>query len=958
MGKRSVREQALPAHDWRTTDEDEIERRRMRAAEGRYRIVNLTPEYPVHSTFEVHSAKDRKYAVEIRDARSGEVYCECVDFGVNGLGTCKHVEAVWMMLARKARGALKEARSKGSERWELVPDRGSDTLRLCASDLARVPAVVRRWFDENGLLVAGADAESVVSELRTQVVSRRGRLRISREVEGWLEKRRQGAERQRMRREYEMKVQSGEWPQQETLVPLFPYQREGMLHLAFKERALLADEMGLGKTIQAVAACALLHRLGRVHRVLVVTPASLKAEWEEQIRRFTRLGSHLVFGGRHRRLAFYRAQARSGDATETLASDAPFFVLTNYEQVVADVVEVNELLRPDVVVLDEAQRIKNWNTKTALTIKRLRSRYAFVLSGTPIENRIDELRSLVDFLDPSLLGPLFRFNREFYDFDMRGRPEAYRNLKLLHDRVRPVMLRRRKAEVETELPPRTDRNLFVSMTEGQWKHYATHEQEVMRLASVAERRPLLPREVERLQLELAQMRMVCDTPYILDSKDKACPKLGEVQRILEECRENGTKVIVFSEWSRMLELVRDWCREEGMGFAWHTGSVPQQSRRALINAFKTDPDCRVFLSTDSGATGLNLQVATVVVNCDLPWNPARLEQRIARAWRKHQTGHVTVINLISEHTIEHRMLDTLAMKRTVADSVLDHPGVVDRIELRAGRKAMVDRVRQLIQGAPVGGASDAAKSPGFIASGSRAPVEDPRELYRRDPAAAFVRHAARLLGPALVAGEERIPRGGGTAVLCLVTAGEAERYRVELGRIREEFLGQMGEDERGRKADSGLLCLEVLDREVFEALGRLAAAGLIAPTVACSRRLSLDDVPTLPAPLTSEEQARLAVWVQKGQHALRRARVLGGAGFGEECRASLRETAMAVAAAYSVRERMAEPADWAAAFGPGYARLWGGERSRIETVGEGVEAVEDGAWEVVAGVLERLMKAG
>ena len=196
---------------------------------------------------------------------------------------------------------------------------------------------------------------------------------------------------------------------EETLAPLYPYQRDGMLHLAFNERALLADEMGLGKTIQAIAACALLHRLGKASHVLVVAPASLKTEWEDQIQRFTLLPYQLVFGQRRKRLRLY--------------ASAPFFTVTNYEQMLADSLDVNELLRPDVVILDEAQRIKNWSTKTAQAVKRLQSRYAFVLTGTPIENRIDELHSLMSFLDPSVLGPLFRFNRDFYELDERaGRP--------------------------------------------------------------------------------------------------------------------------------------------------------------------------------------------------------------------------------------------------------------------------------------------------------------------------------------------------------------------------------------------------------------------------------------------------------------------------------------------------------------------------------------------------------
>ena len=356
-----------------------------------------------------------------------------------------------------------------------------------------------------------------------------------------------------------------------------------MLHLAFTERALLADEMGLGKTIQAIAACALLHRLGQARHILVVTPASLKSEWEEQIQRFTELPLQLVFGGRAGRLKAY--------------DNAPFFTIVNYEQMVTDALEVNARLKPDIVILDEAQRIKNWSTKTAQAVKRLQSRYAFVLTGTPIENRIDELHSLMDFLDPAVLGPLFRFNRDFYELDERGRPSGFRNLDQLHARIKPRLLRRRKADVETELPERTDRNHFVQLSEAQKQNYATHEQQVARLMQIAKRRPLSQPEQEKLQRELAMMRMICDTNYILDPEDRACPKLGELEKILEESQENDAKVIVFSEWERMLELARELCGRLNLGFAWHTGSVPQRRRRAEINLFKGDTGCRVFLST-------------------------------------------------------------------------------------------------------------------------------------------------------------------------------------------------------------------------------------------------------------------------------------------------------------------------------------------------------------------------
>ena len=230
----------------------------------------------------------------------------------------------------------------------------------------------------------------------------------------------------------------------------------------------------------------------------------------------------------------------------------------------------------------------------------------------------------MQFLDPELLGPLFRFNREFYHLNEKGRPIGYRNLEALADRVSSVMLRRRKEDVESQLPGRVDKTFFVPMTDAQTSFYDDYERLAGRLASIAGRRPLRKEEFEQLQRYLACMRMVCDTPYILDDKPYECPKMDELERLLPDLLDDpGCKIIVFSEWVRMLALVRDYALGAGLEFAWHTGSVPQQRRRAEIRRFREDPDCRLFLSSESGGVGLNLQAANVVVNLDQPWNPAR-----------------------------------------------------------------------------------------------------------------------------------------------------------------------------------------------------------------------------------------------------------------------------------------------------------------------------------------------
>jgi hypothetical protein len=464
-----------------------------------------------------------------------------------------------------------------------------------------------------------------------------------------------------------------------------------------------------------------------------------------------------------------------------------FFTIVNYEQVWGDAQVINEIMHPDVVVLDEAQRIKNWHTKTARQVKLLRSPYAFVLTGTPIENRIDELYSIIQYLDPELVGPLFRFNREFYDLDHRGRPTDYKNLAELRRRLAPVMLRRRKSDVESELPGRTVKNYFVQMAEEQRLRYGNYSTLAAGLMAMAKRRPLTQAEFDRLMQYMACMRMICDTPAILDATCRISPKLEELEGILGDLLEEpGRKIIVFSEWERMLALVRELAAEMGMETAWHTGSVPQQRRRAEIIRFKEDPACRLFLSTDSGSVGLNLQVASAVVNVDLPWNPAKLEQRIARAWRKNQTRSVTVVNLVCEDSIEHQILHLLGQKQALADGVLDGRGDLAKLKMPSGgRAAMIERMQALMHG----------PAPRVISA------EEALAAELRD------RHGERAL---LI--EARTPADGQIRVLAVVDI-DAGALAAETGRHEARRDG---------------LAVEMVDRSTWLAMQRLAARGIIA----------------------------------------------------------------------------------------------------------------------------------
>jgi len=685
---KSVIAQKPKSLGWNTSDQDEIALRRWRGETEPMRVQSLESEHPVFGAFSVQSSQSssaQSYHVEIRCFSTHLNSCDCPDYQYNGLGVCKHIEKVLWTLRRQ------KAEQNSSPRIEIFLDRRDQRNRLCVqwpvawSKHSAGKQLLEPFFSSDGSLLE--DPLTVWPSLRQAMLAAkpavRNRIRVSSQIEPFLQAQRRLQQQRDYKTTFLHDIEQGKRDLNVVKHPLYPYQQEGMLHLALNERALLGDEMGLGKTVQAIAACELLRRVQGIKTVLVVATASLKTEWEEQIKQFVELPYLIITGHRGHRLLQYRRPA--------------FFYLTNYEQILSDAADIQKLIAPDVIILDEAQRIKNWQTKTAHAIKQLHSRFAFVLTGTPLENRIDDIYSIVQFLDPAVFGPLFRFNRDFYELNDQGKPVAYKNLDQLHQRLRPILLRRRKQEVEKDLPPCSLREYFVDMTEEQSTRYEEYEKRVVRLVKIAERRPLTPEEYKQLQQYLACMRMVCDTPYILDPNCRDCPKLIELENILEELlTDSQTKILIFSEWERMLQLVRELAQKMGFGAAWHTGSVPQTKRRQEINRFKQDPHCRLFLSTDSGSVGLNLQAANVVINLDLPWNPAKLAQRIARAWRKHQHRHVQVIHLITNDSIEHRMTAILNHKQTLAQGVLHGDNNLRTMELPSGRKAFIERLNALL----------------------------------------------------------------------------------------------------------------------------------------------------------------------------------------------------------------------------------------------------------------------
>ena len=381
----------------------QIERRRQRSLEEITRIVNKG-NHPIFSPFEVTSTSGRTYRVEIRSLTELQNTCTCPDYRSNLIGTCKHIEGGLLQLQQQHGDQLQTLARKPPSGTQVYLRYGVDIEVRVGQPLPRrtpVRDLLNRYFDPSGVLI-GSPLQALpglFSALDELPPRDRGLVRIDQAVREHLELLQDREAVQQQKDWFLDQVKRGNRSLGVLSTRLYSYQERGALHLAFGRRALLADDMGLGKTVQAIAASALLKELRDIQRTLIVCPASLKHQWAREIRRFTSLPVTVVEGGLAARRAAYREPA--------------CFKVINYEIVRRDPIDLDQL-QPDLIILDEAQRIKNWRTKTANAVKQLRSRYAFVLTGTPLENRLDELYSIFQFLDPRILGPLWHFNDRFF----------------------------------------------------------------------------------------------------------------------------------------------------------------------------------------------------------------------------------------------------------------------------------------------------------------------------------------------------------------------------------------------------------------------------------------------------------------------------------------------------------------------------------------------------------------
>ena len=551
-----------------TLEEWQIALRREYGQSQEFKVKNLDDD-PIFSDFEVLNPKTTKrYRVSIRGNTLGVNYCSCPDFAVNTLGTCKHIEWLLSKLACKRGGKKAFLDGYHPPYSEVFLEYGLQRQvhfqegQDCPETLRRL---VRGYFDANGIL--RADKYGDFEQFVRQFYALDNSGRIYEDVLVFVAQVRDDVRRSETIETLFKGKNKAAIFKKLIKVSLYPYQQQGAIFAAKAGRCLIADDMGLGKTIQSIAAAELLVKTVGIEHVLVVCPTALKHQWADEIQRFTDR-SALVIGG----LKPSRSQ---------LYTQESFYKISNYDVIHRDLADINQW-RPDLVILDEAQRIKNWETRRAKSVKQIDSQYAFVLTGTPLENRLSELHSIMEFVDKFHLGPLFRFLHVHQHVDEDGRVIGYKNLDGIKTTLSNVLIRRRKQEVMQELPERTDKHYFVKMTEEQETIHEENARIVRMIINKWKRMGFLSeKDQRRLMVALQYMRMSCNSDYLCNKKiTDHSHKMDECTILLDDILaipEN--KVVIFSQWLGTHELLIQRLEGENRPYAFYHGSLGQSSRK-------------------------------------------------------------------------------------------------------------------------------------------------------------------------------------------------------------------------------------------------------------------------------------------------------------------------------------------------------------------------------------------
>ena len=649
--------------------------RRYRSEKENYHIEWADNIYGNHAVF---NDRGQKYLVFLRDFVSETGYSDSPDSRQNKLGTTKHIMYAFEQL--KSDPKLRRKLKQECPFVEIYLDPLNDHLIswFYPHELPEeVATLIQEYFGEKNYLTAAQEKTFLgfldrMTDLEEQVMVR---PEVHQKIDGWYE-----TEMMQWVKE------NHEIPFEEIRANLYPYQKKGVEFVTFSSGNIIADEMGLGKTLQSIAAAVAKKKIFSFRKTLIVCPASLKSQWKKEIEKFSGETATIIEGSYETREQQYK-------------DVSTYFLITNYEAIRKDFHIINRV-GIDFLILDEAQRVKNFQTITWNAISRLERKHILIITGTPIENKLVDIYSLMQLVNPQLLGPLWEFSYQHCLFDpyKTNKITGYYDLHLVKEKLKSVLLRREKHQVIKELPQVNTMDVYLKLSREQRD---LHSGYYTALSKILRKKFLTPVDHTRIMMYLTQMRMVSNSTYLVDEETNHSTKLLELEHTLLEKLDilnNDNKIIIFSEWVKSHKLIGDLLRKHGIGFAELNGKVPVPKRGDLIAAFENNPECKVFLSTEAGGAGLNLQVADTLINFELPWNPAKKNQRIGRIDRLGQkSSHLRVLNFVCVDSFEIKIATGLTLKQDLFDGVLNASKTTEFVDFSSkGRSQFLDELEQML----------------------------------------------------------------------------------------------------------------------------------------------------------------------------------------------------------------------------------------------------------------------
>lgn len=472
----------------------------------------------------------------------------------------------------------------------------------------------------------------------------------------------------------------------------YPFQQLGISFLVGEKRGILGDEMGLGKTPQALGALHELFSEGKIERALIIVPASLKFQWQDEVEKFTDYNAVVVDGTKKKRQSAYNLFKESENIQ---------ICIGGYESIRNDIDIVKDI-DVDVIVADEAHRMGNRSTQTYKALSKLKSKYLFCLTGTPMQNRPNEIFALMQWVDKKVLGGVTQFRKKHVvigeKFGRKWQELGYKNLDDLRQNIAPKLLRRMKSEVAPDLPEMVTSTVRVDMNTAQAKLYKEIQEDLELLQEELKefyelqteedaREGKTSKDEDKILGYMYMMQAVSDHPYLLargKSKMaqkylplvrncKSSPKLEELVQVLTPLIERDSKIVIFSKYTSMLEIIYERISRE---FEQHPyvihGGVPAEQRQEQVRDFTNLPMRQIMLLSDAGNYGLNLQTADTLINYELQWNPAVMAQRAGRIHRIGSTNKtVDIVNMITNDTIDETIANALERKTELTTGLIE-----------------------------------------------------------------------------------------------------------------------------------------------------------------------------------------------------------------------------------------------------------------------------------------------